>query len=532
MVNFFTRIFNAKDSKGAVNEYKQLEHFTLTPVTRKRNLSEIDRRAYTTELLDTYYGFGIAYLKGQITSSFSSTITRNAMLNLAVSLPLLEKFIRTISKVYAVNPTRKFYQDEKEILFEKPNDIIDSKKYIINEELYNTLNNLYNDNVIISLKEAERLTNLLNTTPYKVITDKDGKIKLIYISNDSMQVVEDKDDVTIAKDIAFIKDQFDSLNKVRYQITEEVWNSKTKRIPNIDNGSSIEEINEAGIEAIKLYGKNQIGWAFAPFVIFRDAQPTVNFWDNKRADLIDYIQAINMSLTELRYLTRYTTFGLKYTINLKSPVNKITDPTGILEFAIDTSGIPGADGDKNWDIGEFDNSSKIKELIEAIIFNMKMVYDIFDINLDSLITTNSVRSAESKEQDNKNLFAWVNSQREIWNLNEQNLFKVMCAVHNRDNNYKIPKGIELQVNFEELDTSIKTNEDWMIEIQNNISTFIDWLSDKNPDLDRDELLKLLEDNRGINKIKEEKSIEDDEMTDKEKENGIENKKEDENVELK
>jgi len=498
--NFFSRIFTAKDSKGSINEYKQIEHFSLTPVTRKRNLAETDRRGYATELLDTYYGFGLPYLKGQIQTSFASSITRNAMLNLAVSLPLLEKFIRTISKVYAINPTRKFYKDGQEVLPEKPSHIIDQSKYVVNEKLFNTLNDLYNDNVNVALKEAEKLTNLLNTAIYKVITDINGNTKLIFIPNDNIQVCEDREDITIAKDIAFIKDQFDSNGNVLYQTTEEIWNSDLKSIPDTETNKNEEEENRAGTEAKKLYGTNQIGWAFAPFVVFRDAQPTVNFWDNKRANLIDYISSINMSLTELRYLCRYTTFGLKYTVNMKAPKDGAADPIGILQFSIDNSGIPGSDGDKNWAIGEFDNASKIKELIDSIVFNMKMVYDIFDINLDSLITTNSVRSAESKEQDNKNLFAWVNSQREIWNLNEQNLFKVLCSVHNRDNIYKLPKGVELQVNFEELDTSVKTNEDWLVEIQNDVSTYLDWLSDKNPDLDRDELIKLLADNRGVNDI--------------------------------
>jgi len=501
MTNFLNRFFTAKGTDDKINKYCQIEHITLTAVERKRNLNETDRKKYATELLDTYYGFGLPYLKGQIESSFKSTITRNAMLNLAVSLPLLEKFIRTTSKVYAINPTRKFYQNGKEILKEKPNAIIDPSKYIENAKLYDILNDLYNDNVSVALKEAEKLTNLLNVAPYKVITDKNGKIKILFIPNDSIQICENKEDVTVAETIAFIKDQFDSKNNLLYQITEEIWSPLNKSIPDPITKFNVIEVNEAGKQATKLYGNNNIGSAFAPFVIFRDAQPTVNFWDIKGANLVDYINSINMSLTELRYLTRYTTFGLKYTVNMKMPKDGISDPTGIINFAIDNSGIPGSDGDKNWAVGEFDNSSKIKELIESIIFNMKMVYDIRDINLDSLITTNSVRSAESKEQDNKNLFSWINSQREIWNLNEQNLFKVMCSVHNRDNTNKIPKGIELQVNFEELDTSTKTNEDWMVEIQNDISTYLDWLSDKNPDLDRDELIRLLEENRGINSVK-------------------------------
>ena len=517
--NFFNKKCKVKNGESTCR-YQQMEHVILTPVDRKRNLSETDRRTYATELLDTYYGFGLPYLKGQIRNSFSSDSTRNSMLNLAVSLPLLEKFIRTISKVYSINPTRKFYQGGKEILLVEPKKIKNKENYIINDKLYNALNDLYNDNVSISMKEAEKLTNLLNTTVYKVVTDKENKIKLAFVPNDNVQICEDCEDITIAKDIAFIKDHFDGITNSYYTSTQEIWNAKTKIVPDSERGEGENRSeNEAGIEAEKLYGNNQIGWGFAPFVVFRDAQPTTSFWDNKRANLIDYISAINMSITELRYLTRYTSFGLKYTVNLKPPIEKIIDPIGVINYAVSGSGVPGSDSDKNWSIGEFDNKGDIKGLIEYIVFSLKMVYDIYDITLDSLISTNSVRSAESKDKDNENLFSYINSQREIWNLNEQNLFKVMMAVHNRDNAYKIPKGIELQVNFEELDTETKTNEDWLIEIQNDVSTYIDWLSDLNPDLDRDELIRLLGDNRNINSVSkpEEEEEEEDEINNNEKE---------------
>ena len=47
----------------------------------------------------------------------------------------------------------------------------------------------------------------------------------------------------------------------------------------------------------------------------------------------------------------------------------------------------------------------------------------------------------------------------------------------------------------------------MIEIQNNVRTYIDWLSELNPDLDRDELMRLFEENKSINSDEKEDSIE-------------------------
>ena len=113
---------------------------TLHSVDRQRNISEENRRTYATELLDSYYGFGLPYLRGAIEKSFKSKITQNAMKNLAVELPLLNKFMREISRVYLVNPTRRFFIDGKEILAEKPNDIVRPEKYVIDEDLFTILN--------------------------------------------------------------------------------------------------------------------------------------------------------------------------------------------------------------------------------------------------------------------------------------------------------------------------------------------------------------------------------------------------------
>jgi hypothetical protein len=152
-------------------------------------------------------------------------------------------------------------------------------------------------------------------------------------------------------------------------------------------------------------------------------------------------------------------------------------------------------GENNWEVGEFKNDSRIKEVSDAIILNLKMLYGMFNIPLDALISSNSVRSAESKQMDNKQLFTYINSQREIWSLNEANLFKVMCSIHNRDaEGIKIPKGITLSVNFEEHKVNERTSEDWMVLMNNNVISILDWLSDINPDLNRDELKRLLEKN--------------------------------------
>jgi hypothetical protein len=504
--DFFTKIFPVKMKNGKKKEFVFMEPIVLSSVDRESNMNDGDRREYATELIDTYKGFGKPYVRGLIQQSISTKTVSNEMVRLAVCLPLLKKFINAISLVYKSNPERAFYLDDKKIVGEEINEgILDKEKYIVDEKLYKQLSGLYHEELEVALKDAEKYTNLFQTTIYKIITDVHKKQQLIHLSNDTIQAIESEIDITKLKGLSFIKDQFESDRNIMEPMTIEMWTPTQKKIPALADGKEAVTDNEAGKEAEELYGVNQIGWGFAPFVVLRSSYPSGNFWNTRDADTIDYIKSINMAFTELRYLIKYTSFGLKYTVNIKVPNDGAIDPMGFLQMGVQNTGVPGTETGRNWDVGEFSNSGRIKEVIHSIIFNLKMLFTMYDLPLDALISSNSVRSAENKEMDDKKLFEFVNAQREIWNLNEKNLFKTLVAVYNRDNSTnKLPRGLELRINFTELTGEQKTSEEWMIEIQNNIKTFIDWLAAVNPDLNQDELKRLYQDNLKQNSVIEEK----------------------------
>ena len=513
-------------------------------------MTEEQRRVYATELLDTYYGFSTAYLAGYIKQSISNSNIRREMLKITRSLPLLQFFTDSISRVYSTQPNRKFYLDGKEIIktpieltkdteASKPNivkdktidtavddnietsitdeavveddkeapfnELLNEDKFIHDDALFEALNDLYNDNITTSIKQAERFTNLLHTAIYKIVTDESGEVKMLFLPNDTVQVKPVNYDPSKAEQIAFVQDTMDVIdNQLAVVPIIENWSKDSKDIPmneedrkrlGIDENDTD---NQAALEYEKLFGTKEAGSGFAPFVVFRDVGNSNDFWDQKNNDIVSYIKSINMSLTELKYLEKFTSFGLKYTVNIKEPEDGVMDPNGIINFAVANSAVPGVDNGKNFEIGEFKNSGSIDEVIKSIIFNMKMLFSLYNIPLDALISTNSVRSAENKQMDNDELFASINAQRDIWNKNEQTLFGVMQAVHNRDNDYQIPKGVELLVDYQENTSKEKTVDDWLVEIQNNISTAVDWLSNMNPDLDRDELMELLKSNKEIN----------------------------------
>ena len=502
--SFFTRSFSfGKTKEGKRRQVCVTTPITLISVNRQRSLTDEMRRRYATEQLDSFYGFSVPYLRGLIDTQINNRTIAIEMKSLAVALPLLKKFISSISRVYAQSPVRTFFMDDKQIVSELPSEISDKSKFIINPKLLDTLNSFYNKDVSASIKESEQLTNLLKTTIYKVITDENNQIRIKFIPNDTVQICQDTTDPNLTNDIAFIRDDFSNdRTLLRNTRVLEQWSQEEKRIPlekdgQIDKDTFETSPNEAANEAERLFKTKRIGSAFAPFVVFRESDPANTFWNLKEADTFDFIKSINMSLTELRYLIRYASFGLKYIINAKMDSSSTMDPTGFLSFQ-SASRKPG--DSENIQVGEFENRGKIKEVIESIIFSLKMLYDSYNLPFDSLISTNSRASAESKQMDNEELFAFINSQRDIWSVNEENLFKVMQAVHNRDNTNNVPEGVELRVNYEEHKTQEKLAEDWMIEIQNNISSVLDWISAENPDLNRDELQRLLESNVNINSI--------------------------------
>lgn len=549
--NIFKR-FKPSKKNGKSGDYLEHQPITLTPVYRKRSMTEDQRRLYATELLDTYYGFGSPYLAGYIKQSITNDNIRREMLKIVRCLPLLQFFTNSISRVYATQPTRKFYLDGKEIIktpaelkkkkdnvvndvkknvnmdvnqndksvdnanedvnenYEENedkqfNELLNEDKFIHDDELFEALNNLYNDNITTSIKQAERFTNLFHTTIYKIVTDEKANVKMIFIPNDTVQVKPVNYDPSKAEQIAFVQDTTDVIdNQLAIVPIIENWTKDVKDVPmnQVDKDrlgiTDEDNINQAALEYEKLFDTKEADSGFAPFVVFRDVGTSNDFWDQKDNDIVAYIKSINMSLTELKYLEKFTSFGLKYTVNIKAPEDGVMDPNGIINFAVANSAVPGVDNGKNFEIGEFTNAGSIDEVIKSIIFNMKMLFSLYNIPLDALISTNSVRSAENKQMDNDELFAVINAQRDIWNKNEQTYFKVAQAVHNRDNDYKIPKGVEMLVDYAENTSKEKTVDDWLVEIQNNISTAIDWLSDINPDLDRDELMDLLKSNKEIN----------------------------------
>ena len=150
------------------------------------------RRRIATKLLDTFKGNQTAYLEDLIYDRYSDATFSNLRAKYLSPLPILTKLIKNISKIYDRMPIRKFYLDGKEIVREL-DELMEASKYIVNPNLLDILEKkFYNNKNSMALKMAEEYTNLLGDTIWKINTDEDGCLKLVFLPNDTIGAYSSK----------------------------------------------------------------------------------------------------------------------------------------------------------------------------------------------------------------------------------------------------------------------------------------------------------------------------------------------------
>lgn len=498
-------------------------------VARASILNDEERRIYATELLDTYKGFGQQYLESLINRSITSEQIKRIMVNLKMPFPILTSFIDSLSMVYKDQPKRNFLLNGKILVEDLPEgEFIDKKKYIVNKDLAETLGKIYNREFCLRIKEAEEFANLLNTVIYK-INNREGELKLDFIPNDAAVVRQNPLDSTQMDQIYFMigSATLDTNIIVEY----ERWNLIEFEKTNSNEKQEKILMPNRAEEELKKYTNNMekehIGSGFPPFVVIRDNLPTDNFWNISDKDTIDIIKQINLALTEIRYLQRFGSFGLKYLINAKLPTGTAIDAAGIWELTEESGSLPGIS--KKVEVGELKNEARIEALTESVFQMLRFLFTLKGINSEGFISSKQKSTAESKEIDREGLKEYISKQQEIWHLNEEYIFYTAIVVYNRDNSNKIPKGLEIKIDYPDVEASAEEMEkkinNWIVMIDNNFKTSIDFIQEDNPDLTKQEATLLFEQNKAFNKAQESSmplstTLEDDNIgEDEDEENG-------------
>lgn len=475
-------------------------------VMRAIIMTDEARRVYATELIDTYNGFGSTYLKKAIVDSIKSPVIANAMVNLRMPYTLLQTFIDAISAVYAQQPNRTFSVDGK-IIVDEIKEGMDSEKYIADKDLKKILDGFYCREFCLRIKESEAYSNLLSTVIYK-INNREGKMKLDFVPSDVVVIAENADDSTQMNQLYFMKgigsNQQQNLNPIY-----EFWTLDKFEV--LSGNTREEKPNRAVEELIKYKGDaigedgasefiQHIGSGFPPFVVLRSCLPLDGFWNLRDKDTNDVIKQICIALSEIRYLQRYGAFGLKYVVNAKLPSDTVMDITGFWEFQPEEI-IPGTQS-REIQIGELENKAKIAELTQSVMDMIRLLFTLRGINSDALSGTKERTTAEAKYLDRKDLANKITDQQEIWKMNEENIFNTLICVYNRDNSKKLPTGLEITIDFPDPEEAAADMEkklnNWLIMIEKNFKTPIDFIMDQNPDLNESEATMLYEKNKAFN----------------------------------
>lgn len=462
---------------------------------RANIISEDERLQYSRKLLDFYKGFSKPYIKTLIQNSIKSVPIQSAMINLIMPYPLLQNFIDEISGVYDSQPTRRFYLNGKLLVDTPLTEEQDAEKFVVNADLLNKLNSFYSRRFMLTIKKAEALTNLFSTTVFK-LNYRENKYCLDYISNDAVTIEESTDDPTRMDRVLFVK-YFD---RVTAQPIYEDWTAQSFTLKRGSEKLETKE-NRASAELKTLTGSFYTDSSFPPFIVFRSNVATDDFWDLHDKDVIDIIEQIILAFTELRYLQRYGSFGLKYVIGATLPEDKTLDLLGILEIKSASANLPGGQN-AQVSAGEFANTARISELSQSIFEMLKFLYDLYGISVDRLVTSKQATTAESKQQDRKTLEDYIETQQQVWQSNEENLFNCLQAVYNRDNTSKLPSGLTIVLDFPEASESAQEMlarlEANMVKIQNNVMNMVQWMQEENPDLSDEEAQAMLQKNKQIN----------------------------------
>lgn len=482
-------------------------HIVHNPPLRSSIKTEEERKRLATQLIDTFKGNQEPYLRDLIFDRYKDPTFAESRAKYLAPLPILKKLIKNISKIYDRNPIRKFYLNDKEIVREL-DDLMDSNKYVVNPGLLDVLEKkFYNNKNSATLKMAEEYTNLLGDTVFKIKSDDEGNLKLIFLPNDIVSVfshyIDSKEfknsaqESNIADVICVYKDEV-SKGDVFYNNPVEVekWTVEKKKVYNDKKASD----NEASKKAKDYFdSKGYIGYAFAPFVVFRSEHSWGSFWNVRDTDVLKFINELNLKISHKNYLTQTDTDNTKVLIDGEPMDNIFSDPSVLNQIAtkdLANAHNPSPEALSQAKLQEL-KTADLKKLDEAIMQDMKTLFKMYDLPFDSLLATKNVMSAENKQVENEALFAYINSQMNIWAENEHNLFKTMVSVYNRDNE-ALPKGLSMMVNFEKREVQKKLAEDWLVEIQNGVSNICQWIMSENPDLSKDEAQKLYESNIATN----------------------------------
>lgn len=436
------------------------------------------------KLLDYYSGNQEEYLKNM---GFEDKET-GAELIKKMTLNVTKKIIDKISMVYKYPPER--------ILINKEGDDLPGEKSGEYTKWINYVENF--DNYI---SEGERRKNLFHKvlwrTHYRPERKKwDFLIEWDYVphflSGDPLNPIAYSVPVYIADANLKAADKVSGSEQIYLYYDDEryfYWNTQ---------GRTWTYYVDAKGNMVDTGGKND--YKVSPFVELRKGIPVFEYdaWGAK--DLISANESINMNLNNLNMALHYQAFGILWDntgITGDEAKNVFSGPSRIYHLPKETT------------MSNLDLNPKLIEMIETIKFEVQAIANTYNLTVNwhqeatpvsgfSLI----VQNMDYLEQRQKDVDEAVMQENRIFRtIVAQQQYYSKRGELEKDEPI-IPTDADLRIDFSELDLPINQAEDIQIKefkLKNNIINALDLIKEDNPDMDDENALKKLNENKMYNK---------------------------------
>lgn len=155
-----------------------------------------------------------------------------------------------------------------------------------------------------------------------------------------------------------------------------------------------------------------------------------------------------------------------------------------------------------------DLQSKYKELWDTIKERMSMIMAQYGISPQNYTLSGAPSSGYTLKISNQALLERRQNDIDFYRMYEKQLFAVTRAINNYHNNIKINENAQFSIDFGEVDFQNSPTEEasiWGFRFANNLSTPVDYIMDKNPDLTREGAEKLYSENIQYNNMKNQRA---------------------------
>ena len=365
---------------------------------------------------------------------------------------------------YVVNKRAKMLKDGVNIELEYNNDIF--QEWLKDVSFINLL------------KQVERYTELLGMVAVRMF-NKGGNVGYEMITPNRFYVATDIK--SSLEPILFIWQRQNYTEIVPQEIQYFAYDKQYFYILDVDgNVISSEE-----------HGYNEI-----PVAFIYSRERSDEFYIETDEDLRLAMESIAIWLTSLNHLAKYQSYAQPIAKGLPSKSTISTDPSTIINIPY----IPEANA-----FGDFEfktPGAKLLELWETLINKLRIIGARYEVNMNEFIRETVQRSGVA--------YAWENLQTKesredrgaLWRDNIREIIRKYLLVKNKINS-TIIKDQGIYIDFPDIklvEDPIQEINRWLILVNNNVRSILDWVIADNPDINSyEEALKIYKENIKINK---------------------------------